>query len=85
MNFRLQEGCSIILMNLRPGAPYADRVEDDGRVLIYEGHDIARTANGPHPKQVDQPDRNPNGSLTQNGLFAEKGFQIQARVCRNGQ
>jgi SAD/SRA domain/HNH endonuclease len=71
MNFRLQDGYSIILMSLRPGAPYEDRVEDDGRVLIYEGHDVAKTSNGPQPKQVDQPDRNPNGSLTQNGLFAE--------------
>jgi len=71
MNFRLRDGCSVILMSLRLGAPYEDRVEEDGRVLIYEGHDLGRTLNGPLPKQVDQPDRNPNGSLTQNGLFAE--------------
>jgi len=71
MNFRLKDGYSVILMSLRAGAPYADRVEDDGRVLIYEGHDVPRTMNGPHPKQVDQPNRNPNGSPTQNGLFAE--------------
>jgi len=71
MNFRLRDRESIILMSLRPGAPYADRVEDDGRVLIYEGHDISRTPNGPHPKQVDQAERNPSGSITQNGLFAE--------------
>jgi len=71
MNFRLRDAESIILMSLRPGAPYADQVQDDGRVLIYEGHDVARTLNGPHPKQVDQPERNPGGSLTQNGLFAE--------------
>jgi hypothetical protein len=71
MNFRLRDEFSIILMSLRPGAPYEDRVEDDGRVLIYEGHDVAKTPNGPQPKQVDQPDRNPNSSLTQNGLFAE--------------
>ena len=71
MNFRIGEAESIILMSIRPGAPYCDRVEDEGRVLIYEGHDVARTANGPHPKQVDQPQRNPSGSLTQNGLFAE--------------
>jgi hypothetical protein len=52
MNFRLHNGCSIILMSLRPGAPYADRIENDGRVLIYEGHDIAKIPNGPSPKQV---------------------------------
>lgn len=39
--------------------------------MIYEGHDLARTVNEPHPKQVDQPERNPGGPLTQNGLFAE--------------
>jgi hypothetical protein len=71
MNFRLRDGYSIILMSLRPGALYEDRVEDDGRVLIYEGHDVAKTPNGPRPKKVDQPDHNSNGSLTQNGLFAE--------------
>jgi hypothetical protein len=70
MNFRLRDAESIILMSLRPGAPYADQVQDDGRVLVYEGHDVARTLNGPHPKRVDQPERNPGGSLTQNGLFA---------------
>jgi hypothetical protein len=71
MNFRLRDGYSVILMSLRPGAPYEDRVADEGRVLIYEGHDVAKILNGPQPKEVDQPDRNPNGSLTQNGLFAE--------------
>jgi hypothetical protein len=69
--FHLRDAESVILMSLRPGAPYADQVEDEGRVLIYEGHDVARTVSGPHPKQVDQPGRNPGGSLTQNGLFAE--------------
>jgi hypothetical protein len=71
MNFRLRGTESVILMSLRPGAPYADEVEDEGRVLIYEGHDVSRTVGGPQPKQVDQPGRNPGGSLTQNGLFAE--------------
>jgi hypothetical protein len=71
MNFRLRDAESIILMSLRPGAPYADRIEDEGRILIYEGHDVARTADVPYPKKVDQPERNPGGSPTQNGLFAE--------------
>jgi hypothetical protein len=71
MNFRLRDLETIILMSLRPGAPYADRVEDEGRVLIYEGHDAARTANGPDPKKIDQPEFNPSGSPTQNGLFAD--------------
>ena len=71
MNFRLRGSDSIILMSVRPGAPYADRVEDEGRILIYEGHDCARTTNGPDPKRTDQPEHYPGGSLTQNGLFAQ--------------
>jgi hypothetical protein len=36
MNFRLRDGTSVVLMSVRPGAPYADRVEDEGRTLIYD-------------------------------------------------
>jgi len=71
MNFRLRGTDIIILMSLRPEAPYADRVEDEGRLLIYEGHDCAKTISGPDPKRVDQPTRHAGGSPTQNGLFAE--------------
>ena len=77
MNFRLRGGSSVILMSLRPGAPYADRVEENGRVLVYEGHDIPRVSGGLDPKSIDQPAYNANGSLTQNGLFAEAA----KRVC----
>jgi hypothetical protein len=77
MNFRLRGGRSVILMSLRPGAPYADRVEDDGRVLIYEGHDVPRRRGGPEPKSVDQPRSNPGGSLTDNGLFEEVALRFK--------
>jgi hypothetical protein len=70
MNFRLRNE-SLILMSLRPGAPYADRVEQGGKIIVYEGHDISRTKDGPDPKKVDQPEFQPNGRLTQNGLFAD--------------
>jgi len=69
MNFRLKGHESIILMSLRHGAPYADRIEEAGRVIVYEGHDISRTGGGPEPKRVDQPEFLPGGKLTQNGLF----------------
>jgi hypothetical protein len=69
MNFRLRNNLSVILMSLRPDAPYADRVEENGRVLIYEGHDAPRKAGGPNPKTIDQPRRHPSGKPTQNGLF----------------
>ena len=71
MNFRLRSGFSVVLMSLRRGAPYADRVEEDGRVLVYEGHDEPRTEGGPDPKTLDQPERTLGGRLTQNGLFVE--------------
>jgi hypothetical protein len=58
-------------MSLRAGAPYADRIEDEGQVLIYEGHDIPATREGLDPKLTNQPMHNPSGSLTQNGLFFE--------------
>ena len=77
MNFRLRNVGSVILMSLRDGAPYADSVESEGKVLIYEGHDAPRTVSGPNPKHVDQPERNPGGSLTQNGLFAEAARQYK--------
>jgi hypothetical protein len=77
MNFRLKGGNSIILMSIRPGAPYADRIEESGNILIYEGHDSPRTKECPDPKKFDQPYQNDKGSLTQNGLFllAAKEYQ----------
>jgi hypothetical protein len=69
MNYRLGNLHTVILMSVRPGAPYADRVEDDGRILVYEGHDMPRRKDGPDPKSVDQPTHSPGGRLTQNGLF----------------
>jgi HNH endonuclease len=71
MNFRLRGSESIILMSLRAGAPYSDRVEDGGRTIIYEGHDSPRRQDLADPKDVDQPEFQPSGSLTQNGLFLD--------------
>lgn len=71
MNFRLKPAESLILMSLRSGAPYADRVEENGRVIIYEGHDIPLTKGGSNPKSVDQPEFLPSGKPTQNGLFVD--------------
>lgn len=69
MNFRLRSGRTVVLMSLRPGAPYEDRVEENGEVLIYEGHDEPKRKGGPDPKTVDQPANNQSGSPTQNGRF----------------
>lgn len=87
MNFQLHGKFSVILMSLRPNAPYADRIEEDGQVLIYEGHDIPGRKRGPDPKVVDQPMTNPSGTFTQNGLFYQaainyKGNQNQTEFVK---
>jgi hypothetical protein len=69
MNYQLRHRTTVILMSTRAGAPYKDRVEENGRVLIYEGHDNPRPPSGSNPKEVDQEEKNPDGTLTQNGLF----------------
>ena len=69
MNFRTKNNYSILLMSVRPNAPYADRVEENGRILIYEGHNCHKNINI-DPKKVDQPEFMPNGrTLTENGKF----------------
>lgn len=72
MNFRLKGGASVILMSIRPNAPYADKIEEDGKILIYEGHNIPKYKDSKEdPKRLDQPMYNPGRSLTQNGFFYE--------------
>jgi len=71
MNFNATKTHSIVLSSHRPGAPYDDVLEENGTVLIYEGHDEPRTKEIPYPKQVDQPLRIKSGKLTQNGYFHE--------------
>ncbi len=69
MNFGLGGTHSVILMSLRPNAPYKDRIADGGTTLIYEGHDKPKGTKTPDPKSVDQPGTYPSGALTQNGKF----------------
>jgi hypothetical protein len=87
MNFRLKGQMSVILMSIRKGAPYADRVEDEGRILIYEGHDVPKSSPQIDPKLLDQPALTPGGKHTQNGLFfqaasAFKSGKSQAELVR---
>ncbi len=69
MNFSLHGRHSVILMSLRPNAPYEDELEEGGTVLIYEGHDAPKSAEVPNPKLVDQPEYTPSGNLSENGKF----------------
>lgn len=77
MNYRLRPDCSVILMSRRSNAPYRDKIEENGRVLIYEGHDFPRSQRAPNPKKLDQPRETPGGRLTQNGMFAEAAKQAK--------
>jgi hypothetical protein len=81
MNFRLKNSESVILMSLRRGAPYADKVQDGGRVIIYEGHDVSRTAGVRDPKGLHQPEFQPNGKPTQNGLFMQAVRRFRANAA----
>jgi hypothetical protein len=78
MNFLSGRPHSVVPTSLRKNAPYADRIEDDGRTLIYEGHDSPRNTVEGDPKNFDQPERTPAGSLTENGQFLKS-----ARETRN--
>ena len=70
MNFKLNNTLSVILMSVREGAPYQDSIQDDGKVLIYEGHDVPkRKGTNIDPKTVDQKMYTENGVLTENGKF----------------
>ncbi len=78
MNFRIGGDYSVILMSLRQNAPYRDQVLDEGATLVYEGHDLPRTEQTTDPKSVDQPEKTPGGTLTQNGKFHEAAQDYKA-------
>ncbi|MGA2990578.1 MAG: HNH endonuclease signature motif containing protein [Candidatus Korobacteraceae bacterium] len=75
MNFRTGRFDSIILMSRRKGAPYNDRILDEGRTLIYEGHDVPRTKGVTNPKAFDQPRFTKQGRLTPNGKFERAALE----------
>ncbi len=77
MNFHLRPDRSLILMSRRRNAPYRDSVDDDGRVIIYEGHDEPRSTAQPEPKRLNKPRTSSSGSPTQNGLFEEAALKYK--------
>lgn len=76
MNFRLKGNTSVILMSLRTSAPYADAVLENGKILIYEGHDVPKNVHH-SPKTVDQQFQSFRGTITENGKFfkAAEGYK----------
>lgn len=78
MNFRHKNCNTIILMSLRKNAPYADRIEEEGKILIYEGHDMAKYQGlKQDPKKIDQPKYLPSGQLSENGKFFNAAMQYK--------
>ena len=70
MNFHLNNSTSVILISVRSGAPYQDSIQDEGKVLIYEGHNVPRKkGSNIDPKSVDQTMYTEYGYLTENGKF----------------
>lgn len=82
MNFRLKGGHSVVLMSLRANSPYADEIAEGGSVLLYEGHDVANTAEVKNPKALDQPEFLPGGKLTENGKFhkAAQDYKLGSKL-----
>ena len=77
MNFRGRGAFSIFLMSRRDNAPYRDRIEENGTILIYEGHDTPKSKHISDPKLVDQPQYTPKGNFTENGKFHQAAFEYK--------
>ena len=77
MNFNCGRNHSVILMSVRPGAPYNDRLEDGGTTLIYEGHN-QRKGTVADPKLEDQIATTHSGRPTENGKFQQAAQAAKA-------
>lgn len=70
MNFRPHPQYSVLLMSTRSdAAQYDDGWDVERGLLIYEGHNARKSADGPDPATIDQPLKYASGRPTQNGLF----------------
>ncbi len=81
MNYRMNGRHTIILMSVRDNAPYQDEIQEEGTVLIYEGHDEPKRKGITNPKQLDQPEYSKSGAPTENGKFnlSAQGFKAGRR------
>ena len=64
-------------MSIRPNAPYQDRLEEEGTVLIYEGHDQPKSNGVSDPKVLDQLGKLPSGKPTENGKFSQAALDYK--------
>jgi len=78
MNFGIKKSYSIVLMSTAKGAPYNDKLLDDG-VIEYEGHD-ANKSKDYDKKKVNQPLRRESGTLTENGKFFKAAEEFKDKL-----
>jgi hypothetical protein len=81
MNYRMNGRHTVILMSVRENSPYQDEIQEDGTVLIYEGHDEPKRKGIMNPKALDQPEYSKSGKPTENGKFylAAQNFKAGRR------
>jgi hypothetical protein len=81
MNYRMNGRHTVILMSVRENSPYQDEIQEDGTVLIYEGHDEPKRKGITNPKALDQPEYSKSGKPTENGKFhlAAQGYKAGRR------
>lgn len=82
MNFQVKHDYSILLMSLRKGAPYSDKIDRVTGTLIYEGHDVPRNISD-KPKEVNQPFQTPKGTLTENGKFFTAAQSYKLKILQH--
>jgi len=81
MNFHIRKNLSVILMSVRPGAPYNDEIDLEKNLLKYEGHDVPKSKQNIYPKKIDQPIWTDNGTLTENGKFIKAVEKYKKNIC----
>lgn len=80
MNYGLRGRHSVILMSVGHDAPYADYIEQNGTMLIYEGHNVPQKRGAADAQKQDQQLFSHVGSLTQNGRFYEAAQDYKAGI-----
>lgn len=78
MVFRMAPLPSVLLMSVRPDAPYPDSYLEDGLTVIYFGHDAERDQ-ALKPRQ-DQPFFRKTGRLAENGKFYSAAMLYQRGI-----
>ena len=83
MNYHTgNDNVSVLLMSTANNAPYEDEVQDEGKTIIYEGHDIRKDLVEGSAKNYDQPLTLPSGALTANGKFYESAKSGKKETVR---